>query len=172
LAGRSYLFPEAVADIKGALRKSSVAEAHRVLDLLESKVGVTTADMETDYPFAQLMTWDDVRAIAKLGMSVGSHTVSHENLRLLTNGELQRELKLSQQTISLQTGMPCRHFSFPYGEWSEALSTAVEAAGYSSAVTTMAGWNSWGTNVFQLKRFAMPQEPYKLAYLVSGIRHL
>ena len=115
---------------------------------------------------ASIMNWEDVKRLLALGMDVGSHSVTHANLELLSGSELDRELSESRQTIESHLGIPCRHLAYPYGRHSEATSIAAKNAGYRLAVTTIPGWNSRRSDVHRLWRRHLPKDLYQVASMM------
>ncbi|MDY7090683.1 MAG: polysaccharide deacetylase family protein [Actinomycetota bacterium] len=59
--------------------------------------------------------WDDCRAISAAGFAFGSHTVTHQRLADLSEGEARRELTQSRRRIEDELGVEVRHFAAPYG---------------------------------------------------------
>lgn len=64
---------------------------------------------------AGFMTWDQLRTLASLGMSVQSHTKSHSFLSELGEGELRRELAESKAAIDEALGQETTEISLPGG---------------------------------------------------------
>lgn len=63
----------------------------------------------------EFLDWDDCRAMAGAGMTLGSHTESHARLRDLDADGVAGELARSRRTIEDEVGRPCRHFCCPFG---------------------------------------------------------
>jgi peptidoglycan/xylan/chitin deacetylase (PgdA/CDA1 family) len=141
---------------------ASTVECARAVESVEDQLAVKPDNKE--YPFAEPMTWDQARQLVKLGMNVGSHTVSHPNLTLLNAAELRSEFEVSRKRIEEQCAAPCRHLCYPYGFYSETVCEVARAAGYSSAVTTDSGVNQRNADVFKLRRLAMPKQAFELSY--------
>jgi peptidoglycan/xylan/chitin deacetylase (PgdA/CDA1 family) len=172
--GRPYVLTaarsiEALRRAKKLLRELDPSECERIVAQVEAQAGVTSADTVNAYPFARLMTWDDAKQLNILGMTLGSHSVTHANLTRLAVDEQRRELELSRCVIEKASGVECVHFCYPYGQFSEVTPSLVSSAGYRSAVSTAGpGWNRCGDDRFMLRRFSMPKESLKLAYILSG----
>lgn len=79
------------------------------------------------------MDWEALRAAAASGFEVGSHTVSHPHLPLLSDAELDRELRESKSELEDELGAPCRHLAYPYGEEDDRVRATARRAGYDSA---------------------------------------
>jgi peptidoglycan/xylan/chitin deacetylase (PgdA/CDA1 family) len=149
------------------------AACEKVVEAVEAEAGVDVAEVNAAYPYAEPMTWDDARELVRLGMTVGSHTVSHPNLSLLNAEELRSEFTNSRQTLERECRTSCRHLCYPHGFYSESVCEEAKGAGYLSGVTADGpGWNGPGTDLFRLERFAMPEQPYKLPYMLTGAESL
>lgn len=90
-----------------------------------------------------LMTWDEVReAAAHPLITIGAHTVSHYNLKRLSQDKAWTEMVDASRIIEVETGEKPRHMAYPYGYESavgEREVALAAAAGFASAVTTRHG---------------------------------
>jgi peptidoglycan/xylan/chitin deacetylase (PgdA/CDA1 family) len=84
------------------------------------------------------LTIEQIREIVSLGHEIGSHTVSHANLTLLSDADLETELSQSKQILEEITGMPVTSLSFPFGQWNRRVWEKALALGYTQA-TSYAG---------------------------------
>lgn len=87
----------------------------------------------------RLLDADAARALHSAGMELGSHTMTHPDLRTLDDAALERELADSKAGIEEITGRPCRTFAYPFGHLDERVERAVEAAGYELAFAWLPG---------------------------------
>jgi peptidoglycan/xylan/chitin deacetylase (PgdA/CDA1 family) len=87
----------------------------------------------------RLLEAEGVRTLVGAGMEVGSHSMSHPDLRQLDNGELAAELRDSKTALEGITGAPCRTFAYPYGLYDERVTQAVAEAGYELAFAWLPG---------------------------------
>jgi peptidoglycan/xylan/chitin deacetylase (PgdA/CDA1 family) len=88
------------------------------------------------------MTWDEVRAHADDGISIGAHTVSHPHLPTLGEAELLRELRESKEELEAALGRTCPDLAYPYGEHDARVRSAARAAGFECAYALALGtWN-------------------------------
>jgi peptidoglycan/xylan/chitin deacetylase (PgdA/CDA1 family) len=87
----------------------------------------------------RLLEADEAKALAEDGMELGSHSVSHPDLRLLDEEELTRELRESKEVVEQLTGRPCRTFAYPYGLYDERVAQAAAEAGYELAFAWLPG---------------------------------
>lgn len=73
------------------------------------------------------------------GVEIGSHTLSHPNLTLLSDSKLRAELEESRSILSQIVGYEIRHLSYPNNAWDERVADMAKACGYSSATATARG---------------------------------
>lgn len=92
---------------------------------------------------ATLMDWDEIRTVSKSPLvTIGAHSVSHLNLKRLSEDAARREIAAAPAIIAEQTGLMPRHMAYPYGYAQAVGGREVELAGeagFASAVTTRHG---------------------------------
>jgi peptidoglycan/xylan/chitin deacetylase (PgdA/CDA1 family) len=94
----------------------------------------------------RLLSEAEARQLHESGMELGSHTISHPDLRKLGDADLARELSESKAAVEQITGESCRTFAYPFGLFDERVERAVAAAGYELALTWQPGpWRSLAT---------------------------
>jgi peptidoglycan/xylan/chitin deacetylase (PgdA/CDA1 family) len=74
------------------------------------------------------------------GVTIGAHSRSHPDLRACTSRQLESEVKGSKEDLEDLLGKPVRSFAYPTGLLDNRVVEAVGAAGFTSAITTCAGW--------------------------------
>jgi peptidoglycan/xylan/chitin deacetylase (PgdA/CDA1 family) len=82
------------------------------------------------------MTWDMVSAMARNGITVGSHTKSHALLTSETAETARIELRDSRQALEVRLRVPIHHFAYPDGRFNGTVVEAARAAGYRYAYGT------------------------------------
>lgn len=98
------------------------------------------------------VNWEQIREMESDGWTIGSHTVHHLDLRLLTGKDLQDEIASARSMLQQNTGQPILSFSYPSGKYDPAVVHAVESAGHYGAVTTDPGTAMLLDAPFTLKR--------------------
>jgi peptidoglycan/xylan/chitin deacetylase (PgdA/CDA1 family) len=64
-----------------------------------------------------MMSWDQVRELAAdARVTIGAHTRRHYALAKLPLAEARAEVEESLRRLERETGLVCRHFSYPYGD--------------------------------------------------------
>lgn len=82
------------------------------------------------------ITWDQVRDLESRGMTIGSHSMSHANLKNLDAKGVKYELEESKKVLEEHLSKKVNFFSYPKGGFDDAIVEATKDAGYLSAVTT------------------------------------
>ena len=91
------------------------------------------------------LCWREVRELRKSGITFGSHTVTHPQLRELRFELIAQELNDSRKAIEDNLGEPVQSFSYPYRfpeedrSFRRYLRDTLREAGYSHGVTTVIG---------------------------------
>jgi len=67
-----------------------------------------------------LLGWADIAALARAGIAIGAHGVTHRDLTALSAAALRSEIVDSAAAIAAQTGHRPAAFAFPYGRSSAA----------------------------------------------------
>ncbi len=98
------------------------------------------------------MTWDQLRDLSRHGWSIQSHTISHPDLRVVADAELQRQLRESKARIERELGLPVQHLNYPAGKHDARVMAAAGAAGYRTAVTV-----DYGTRLTPRQLFDLPR---------------
>jgi peptidoglycan/xylan/chitin deacetylase (PgdA/CDA1 family) len=114
-----------------------------------------------------LMDEAQVRAWLQAGHEIGSHSMTHPNLRHLSPAEAREEIFASKKSIEDRFGLEVRHFCYPYGSWNPAVRDLVAEAGYATACTMRFGVSPLSADKFQLSRIV----PLSSSELLAKIAH-
>jgi peptidoglycan/xylan/chitin deacetylase (PgdA/CDA1 family) len=98
------------------------------------------------------VTWSQIRELSSAGWEIDSHTLTHPDLRALSNAELVHQRQQSKRELEQQTGRPLRYFSYPSGQYDNRVISAVGTAGYRAAVTVNYGMHFTLKDLFELTR--------------------
>jgi len=85
------------------------------------------------------LTVGEVSSLARSGMDIEAHTVTHPDLTLLPASEIDREVRGSRATLQSITGERIGAFAYPSGRFNAAVERAVNGAGFDVAFATNAG---------------------------------
>lgn len=125
---------------------------------------------EEEHERFDLMNWDELMALDRSLVAVGSHTLSHPDLTLIEPPRLQLELSASRKQLEERLGRAVYHLAYPFGAFNEAVQRSASKF-YRSAVTVRCGGVGREDNPFGLKRietdFDLPRFAWRLAWHMS-----
>jgi peptidoglycan/xylan/chitin deacetylase (PgdA/CDA1 family) len=125
---------------------------------------------EQDLPTNLMMSSEQVRSLRAEGMQIGAHTVYHPILATLTDGDAEREIANSRESLEGLLGQRVPLFAYPNGrpgeDYLQRDVALVKRLGFSAAVTTAPGVASANTDRLQLPRFT----PWDRSRLKFGLR--
>jgi hypothetical protein len=107
------------------------------------------------------LTWDDVRELHKEGMSLGSHTVTHPDLRSMGPDQIDYEIGYSKEVIEQKLGIAVESFSYPFPfpeedrNFTRFLGDTLENQGFKNGVSNVIGRAHQGSNLYFLPRLGL-----------------
>jgi peptidoglycan/xylan/chitin deacetylase (PgdA/CDA1 family) len=113
------------------------------------------------------LSWNDVNEMAALGCEIGSHTLTHPNLGIISFEEARREITESKKVIEDRLGRPVRWFAYPFGgqdNFRAELLPVVAEAGYEGCLSAYGGFVQRGMTGLML-----PREPVPMPYFRSVV---
>jgi peptidoglycan/xylan/chitin deacetylase (PgdA/CDA1 family) len=129
------------------VKNTAELDVERFLSELGVALGVEwTPEIETRHADELIMTWDQVRALARAGMDVESHGRRHRVLQTLDDATLTDELTGSRRELEAQLGRPVRAVAYPVGRRINGelrIRAALAAAGYQLGMSNHSGVNRW-----------------------------
>lgn len=99
-----------------------------------------------------LMDAAQVRTWLAAGHQIGSHSLTHPNLRKIPPAQAREEISASKKLLEDTFGVAVQHFCYPYGSYTEVIRDLVAEAGYQTACTVKHGVSLPGESPFELKR--------------------
>jgi len=106
-----------------------------------------------DMHFHQAFSWDELREWRDRGHGVGSHSLTHPNMKRCTPEARLQELRDSKALLEDQLQQSIEHFAYPWGQYSPGTYAAVKSSGlYASAATIDRGQMRRGHDPFLLRR--------------------
>ena len=117
------------------------------------------------------MTWEQIKMIAQDGVIIGSHTMHHTYLPMVSHEKAQVELAESKRALELQLGQAIEWLSYPVGGYTVAVQELAKQIGYRGACTTNRGIHKWTTDLYALRRIKITeadQHPLLLRAKLSG----
>ena len=114
-----------------------------------------------------LLTYDELRKLDGQGFRVEAHTVTHPDLRALSQEAATAEIKESRRQLEANLGRTVNLFAYPYGHYNDCLQKEVESAGYKAAFSVRSGLNTLRTARFALKRTSITGEDNMLTFALK-----
>ena len=98
------------------------------------------------------VTSDNLREMHSNGMEIGSHSVTHRFLPLLSEKEIVNELKDSKAQLEDIIGAAVKHFALPGGHGSKRIRDLAKECGYESIASCEIGTLKKGNDQFKIPR--------------------
>jgi len=108
-----------------------------------------------DRGFHGYMTWDQIRALVRDGVTIGAHTASHLHMADASAGKIADDIARSNARFKAELGFVPEIFAYPYGETSLAVQAQVKDSGYRFAFGQHSGVISRDSDFLDLPRFAL-----------------
>lgn len=122
----------------------------------------------------EMMSADEVRELARAGLEIGCHTLTHPKLTRLNDEQARGEIVRARDLLAEIVGAPPQTFSYPYGAFSRRIEALVREAGFIAAVSTIRDNRVRRDDLFHLPR-VMVMGTTTLArfrYMLSPLYHL
>ena len=115
-----------------------------------------------------LLRWREIQEMSRVGISFGSHTRTHPDLRTLSIQQAEEELAGSKKAIADVTGSPVDTLAYPYGA-SNAVVRNLARQHFRLACSTRLGFVKRDSDPFALERIEMYyfQSPLLFRHLFS-----
>jgi peptidoglycan/xylan/chitin deacetylase (PgdA/CDA1 family) len=118
-----------------------------------------------------MLTWDEVREMHALGMTIGSHTMTHPNLPSAGVDAARAELTSSRARLEQEVDAPVTMFSYPNGGADRYLTpevqTVVREAGYLAATTSRNAFATIASDRFALERIEVEERLEDLVFALE-----
>jgi peptidoglycan/xylan/chitin deacetylase (PgdA/CDA1 family) len=103
-----------------------------------------------------MLTWDEVRQMHAMGMTIGAHTVTHPNLPNAGPADAWLEITGSKARLEKEIDAPVTMFSYPNGGaeryMTPQVARMVREAGFVAATTSWNGFAGRDSDLFALER--------------------
>jgi peptidoglycan/xylan/chitin deacetylase (PgdA/CDA1 family) len=136
---------------------------------LALSLGVTD---ESPLPDDRPMSWDEVRAAAAAGITIGSHSVTHPSMARETAEKQARQARDSKARLETMLKREVRHFCYPHGrrvDFDETSMAVVRDAGYATAVAAFAD-DVPLAGPYAIRRFGASADPLEFRKVAWGMR--
>ncbi len=146
-------FDDAYEDfVEHALPVVSELSIPTTLFAVAGRVGGTNDwDRKRGEPARALLGWPGLRQAAGAGVEIGSHSMTHPDLRTVSSEALAQECRASRALLEDGIGRPIRLFAYPHGAHDARVKAAVREAGYDGAAAVLLR----ATDLLRSDRFAL-----------------
>ena len=114
-----------------------------------------------------MLSWDEVREMAALGMTIAAHTVTHPNLPS-AGEDAAAEISGARRMLEAQIGAPVTMFSYPNGGaeryFTPEIQEMVRKAGFEAATTSRNGFATRTSDPFALERVQVSERLEDVAF--------
>jgi peptidoglycan/xylan/chitin deacetylase (PgdA/CDA1 family) len=118
-----------------------------------------------------MLTWDEVREMHALGMTIGSHTMTHPNLPNAGLAAAREELVRSRERLERELEAPITMFSYPNGGaeryMTPEIAELVREAGYEAATTSRNAFAGPHSNLYALERVQVAESLEQLVFALE-----
>lgn len=166
---------ETVRRITERLKRVPDPEKRAAIDAIAAQAEVSLP--KTPPARVAAMTWDDLRAAERLGMTFGPHTVTHPILSQTDDAQSRHELETCWRRLGEEAARPVPVFCYPNGTLEDFGPREVRTLadlGLTGAVLGVAGYadrNAYsdpGRGAFRVNRFSYTDRLSYVAQYASG----
>jgi len=147
--------------IKNISHRDATALVDEVCEKLDSKPLVQKS----------VLSWKELRQLAKEGVTMCAHTQTHPIMTQLTSEDLRREVVGSQDDLKREVGATLPIFCYPSGSHDDAVVKVLREEKFTVAFTTMKGQNDLRTaDLLRLRRTNMTRRTSLPIFRVKLLR--
>ena len=110
-------------------------EAMRLVDSLCAELGPSCVQG------GSVLTWKQLRELAREGLTLGSHTRTHTTMTQVTPERMRKEVQGSQEDLQREIGACLPIFCYPNGNHNDTVVSVLREQGIRLAFTTLSGPN-------------------------------
>lgn len=145
-------------EIRLKVKSDPAFNAHGLATDIQRQLGLEPTFVN-DSALDRKMTWAQVKELAAPDLFiVGGHSHTHAILAFLPDDELEAEVATSERLLRENTGISCRHYSYPEGLahcYSDRVIEVLKRHGTVCCPTAIEGVNPPGTDLFHLRRITV-----------------
>ena len=104
------------------------------------------------------LSWEEIRILQDEGVTIGSHSYSHNHLAQLTLEELKEEIENSNKVFIKEIKNIPNLFAFPYGEVDNKLIDLLKKYKFKAAFGQHSGVMNETSNMYYLPRFSLNEK--------------
>jgi poly-beta-1,6-N-acetyl-D-glucosamine N-deacetylase len=155
LKSRTPLPPRTVAITIDDAYTSVVSEAWPRFKRAGFAFTVFVATEAVDKKYEDIMSWNDVRALTRDGVTIGGHSHAHPHFPGLSAAQVRADLAVMATRFQAELGHVPNLFAYPYGEAGREDMTIIRDAGFIAAFGQNSGPVYADADPYVLSRFAL-----------------
>jgi peptidoglycan/xylan/chitin deacetylase (PgdA/CDA1 family) len=118
-----------------------------------------------------MLSWDELREMHSLGMTIGAHTVTHPNLPNAGYEDARAEINGSRVRLTRELDGPVTMFSYPNGGaetyMTSEIAGLVREAGFDAATTSRNAFAGLGSDLYALERVQVSEPLEELVFALE-----
>ena len=154
---------KAISSLTKVFKGNPIRVREELREQLRELAGMTSVP-------SPMLTWHQVKMMHRMGMDIGSHTLTHPNLPNAGPEDARREVVESKRILEEQLDAPVTMFSYPNGGadryMTPAVAGLVREAGYAAATTSRNAFAGPGSDLFALERVQVAE---RLEHLIFAL---
>src|SRR2546422_3909083 len=124
---------------------------HQEAMVLVDEICARLGEKQTDQ--MSVLNWDQLRQLAKEGVTLGAHTRTHPIMTQLPSAQIYEEIVGAQQDLKREVGNVLPIFSYPSGSHDDVVVSILKKEGFLLAFTTLDGQNDLNSaDLLRLRR--------------------
>lgn len=116
-----------------------------------------------DYHYSALMTWAQIRELARNGVTIGNHSATHDHLTSKNALAAEKDIQKAQRRLSKELNIAPTLFAYPYGEKNKSLRATIIKLGFDAAFLQDSGPFNASSDFFAIHRFSLNEERHSLS---------
>jgi peptidoglycan/xylan/chitin deacetylase (PgdA/CDA1 family) len=118
-----------------------------------------------------VLTWDQLRRLAREGLTLGSHTRTHPVMTQVTPNRMRAEIGASQEDLKREIGTALPIFCYPNGNYDDTVVSILREEGIRLAFTTLSGQNkSQSLDLLRLRRIVITPRTSTTVFCIRLLR--
>lgn len=158
-------FDDGYADNFRAFEELARRGMHASWYIVSQDIGGTARWKNPAISTPSILSKDQLLAMAKTGMEIGSHSRSHCRLTDVSDDTMRDEIEGSKAELEDILGQAVSSFAYPYGTYNDTVLNKVKDAGYLHSCTTRSGWALRDHDPFQIRRITVFGQDSLATYL-------
>lgn len=154
----------AIRALAKLFKSHTIPVRERLRDQLRAAAGGTE-------PTSYMLTWEELREMQRLGMTIGAHTVTHPNLPNAGPADAREEIAGSKARLERELDAPVTMFSYPNGGaeryMTREIAGIVRESGFAAATTSWNGFAGRQSDVFALERVQVSERLEDLVFALE-----